>query len=262
MAVAAGTTFYALLAVFPALGALISLYGLIADPAAIQSQISALSTVIPGGLAEIAGEQARRIASTNSSALSFGFVSGLVLSIWSANAGVKALFDALNIVYEVREVRSFIRLNATSLAFTAGMIVFIIIALLGTVGIPAIASVVHLGGPAAWLVELARWPALLVVVAVLLAVLYRFGPCLIDAKWRWISPGSAAASIVWLAASAGFAWYAAHFGSYNQTYGTLGAAIALMTWMWISLNIVLAGGEINMEIDRQAGIAPKQKATQ
>jgi membrane protein len=257
MAVAAGVTFYALLAIFPALAALVSLYALIADPTTIQSHLDLLSSIVPGGAMQIITEQVNRIASKGVGELGFGFALGLLVSLWSANAGMKAMFDALNIVYRAKEKRGFFRLNLVSLTFTLGMIIFTMLALIGIVGVPLAVDYFGLKGVGDGWVSVARWPALLVIVAVVLALLYRFGPCRPDTHLRWISPGSAIASLMWLAASAAFSWYAANFGSYNQTYGTLGAAVGMMTWIWISLNVVLVGGEVNAQFDSQTRISDK-----
>lgn len=252
MSVAAGVTFYGLLALFPALGALVSLYALVADPTTIQQQLNSLGSILPGGATEIIGDQIKRIASKGGGTLGFGFIAGLAISLWSANSGVKAMFDALNIVYNEKEKRGFIRLNLVSLLFTLGMIVFMIVALSGIVVLPVVLNFVGMASAGKWLTSLARWPILLGAVVLALAALYRWGPCRPDAHWRWLTPGSAIAAVLWVVASAGFSYYAANFGSYNETYGTLGAAIGMMTWMWISINVVLLGGEINAQIESQS----------
>jgi membrane protein len=251
MSVAAGVTFYALLSIFPAIAAFVSLYGLVGDPGRIQEHLSSMSGFLPGGAVEIVGDQVKRIASKGGSTLGFGLVLGLATALWSANAGVKAMFDALNIVYEAKEKRGFIALNLRSLAFTVGTVVFLLVALTAIVGIPLALTYVGFGPITEWLVWLGRWPALLAAVILMLALLYRYGPCRDTGQWRWVSPGSAIAAFLWLIASAGFSYYAANFGSYNETYGTLGAAIGLMTWLWISINIVLMGGEINSQLEER-----------
>ncbi|QFU18033.1 YihY family inner membrane protein [Microvirga thermotolerans] len=249
--VAAGVTFYALLAIFPAITALVSIYGLFADPVTIQSHLSALAGVLPGGAIDIVGEQVGRIASKGSGTLGLGFLVGLAVALWSANAGMKSIFDALNIVYEETEKRSFVMLNAVSLAFTLGAIVFLLTALGAVVVLPVVLEYVGLGPWAETLVAVLRWPALLVGVILGLALIYRYGPSRDNAKWRWITPGSIAASVLWLAGSMLFSWYVANFGKYNETYGSLGAAIGFMTWIWISTIIVLLGTEINAEMEHQ-----------
>jgi membrane protein len=260
MSVAAGVTFYALLSIFPAIAAFVSLYGLVGDPGRIQEHLNSMSGFLPGGAVEIVGDQVKRIASKGGSTLGFGLVLGLATALWSANAGVKAMFDALNIVYEAKEKRGFIALNLRSLAFTVGTVVFLLVALTAIVGIPLALTYVGFGPITEWLVWLGRWPALLAAVILMLALLYRYGPCRDTGPWRWVSPGSAIAAFLWLIASAGFSYYAANFGSYNETYGTLGAAIGLMTWLWISINIVLMGGEINSQLEER--VEPEKAKTQ
>jgi len=251
MSVAAGVTYYALLAIFPAIAALVSIYGLFADPVTIQQHLQTLSGVLPGGALEIVGEQVKRIASQGGGALGFGFVVGLLISLWSANAGMKAVFDALNIVYDEEEKRSFIRLNLQSLAFTIGALLLVLIALAGIVVLPIVLNFVGLAGKTEWLISLARWPALLVVIVLALAVLYRYGPSRDEAEWKWVTPGGLVAAVLWLAGSMLFSWYVSNFGSYNETYGSLGAVIGFMTWIWLSSVVVLLGAEINAETEHQ-----------
>ena len=248
---AAGITFYALLALFPAIAALVSIYGLFADPATIQDHLNSLSGVLPSGALEIIGEQVKRISSQGGGALGFAFFFGLAISLWSANAGMKAVLDALNVAYGEEEKRSFVQLNLRSLAFTLGIIVFIVVAIGAIVIIPIVLNLVGLGSAAEWIISLARWPVLLASIMLLLAALYRYGPSRESAQWRWISAGSIVAAVIWVIASMLFSWYVASFGSYNETYGSLGAVIGLLTWMWLSTIIVLVGAELNAEIEHQ-----------
>ena len=251
MAVAAGVTYYALLAIFPAIAALVSVYGLVADPATIQDHLNALSGVLPGGALDIIREQVTRIASQGGGTLGFSFVFGLVLSLWSANAGMKAVIDALNIVYDEEEKRTFVQLNLQSLAFTLGAIAFILLALAAIVVLPIILDFIGLGSGIESLLALARWPILLAVVVAGLAVLYRYGPSRDKAEWKWVTPGGLVAAVLWLVVSMLFSWYVANFGSYNETYGSLGAVIGFMTWIWISSIVVLLGAEVNAEMEHQ-----------
>jgi membrane protein len=251
LAVAAGVTFYGLLALFPALAALVSIYGLFADPATIQDHLNLLSGVLPGGALEVVSEQVKRITSKGSGTLGFAFFSGLAISLWSANAGVKAVFDALNVAYDEEEKRGFIALNLRSLVFTLGMILFVLVTVGAIVDIPVLLDFIGLGQVTEWIISLARWPVLLGAIVLLLAVLYRYGPSRDTAQWRWISAGSLVAAVVWVAASMLFSWYVANFGNYNETYGSLGAVIGFMTWMWLSTTVVLVGAELNAEIEHQ-----------
>ncbi|KLK94475.1 membrane protein [Microvirga vignae] len=249
--VAAGVTYYALLAIFPAIAALVSIYGLFSDPATIQDHLNAMSGVLPGGALEIIGEQVKRISSQGGGALGFGFIFGLVLSLWSANAGMKAVFDALNIVNNEDEKRSFIRLNLVSLSFTLGAILFILVALGGIVVLPIVLNFIGIGGGAEWLLAIIRWPVLLIGVTLGLSLIYRFGPSRDKAEWRWVTPGGLIAAVLWIAVSMLFSWYVSNFGSYNETYGSLGAVIGFMTWIWLSSIVVLLGAEINAEMEHQ-----------
>ncbi|ANY82886.1 hypothetical protein BB934_32165 (plasmid) [Microvirga ossetica] len=251
MAVAAGVTYYALLAIFPAIAALVSIYGLFADPATIHDHLNALSGVLPSGALDIVREQVVRIASKGSGTLGVSFLIGLVLSLWSANAGMKAMIDALNIVYDEEEKRSFLKLNLESLAFTLAAIGFILLALAGIVVLPVILSFVGLGSGTEWLLSLARWPILLACVVLGLSLLYRYGPSRDKAEWKWVTPGGLVAAVLWLVVSMLVSWYVANFGSYNETYGSLGAVIGFMTWIWISGIVVLVGAEINAEMEHQ-----------
>jgi membrane protein len=251
MAVAAGVTFYALLAIFPAIAAFVSLYGLVADRATLAGHLDLLANVMPSGGLDIITEQLTRLTAQKNAALGVGFVSGLGVALWSANAGIKAMFDALNVAYDEEETRSFIRLNAISLTFTAGAILFLLLGLGAVAVVPLVLAYLGLPGLSEGLISVGRWPVLFVMATLGLSILYRYGPSRADAKWRWITPGSVIAALLWIAASLGFSWYAANFASYNETYGTLGAAIGFMTWIWLSTAIVLLGAELNAEAEHQ-----------
>jgi len=251
LAVAAGVTFYALLALFPAVAALVSIYGLFADAGTIQDHLNTLGSFLPGGALDVVGEQVKRITSKGSGTLGFAFFSGLAISLWSANAGMKAMFDALNVAYDEDEKRGFIALNLRSLAFTLGAILFLVLALVGVVVVPVVLNFIGLGKAAEWIISLARWPVLLAIVIGGLAVLYRYGPSRNNAQWRWISAGSILAAVVWVVGSMLFSWYVSNFGNYNETYGSLGAAIGFLTWIWLSTTIVLVGAELNSEMEHQ-----------
>ena len=250
MAIAAGVTFYALLAIFPAIAAIVTLYGLFADTHSIVTQLNSLSGVLPGGAIDVVGSQVTRIASRPHSSLGVAFIISLLISLWSANSGVKAMFDALNVVYNVEDRRSFIKLNAVSLFFTLAAIALLLAALASVVIVPIIVNFLPMQSLAGPIMKIARWPVLLILIGLGLSVVYRFGPHREHAQWRWISWGSGVAAIAWLGASLLFSWYAANFGSYNETYGSLGAAIGFMTWMWLSSIVVLLGAEIDAAMER------------
>jgi membrane protein len=250
-ALSAGVTYYILLSLFPALTALVSIFGLFGDTAVIEEQVDSLALVIPAGGLDIIHQQLDRLTAQGSGTLGFAFIAGLLTSLWSANASVKAMFDALNVVYGERERRSFIKLNALSLLFTAGLLVFTIVAIAAIVVLPTILNLLFLGYSTEWAIALLRWPALFVIVVLGLSVIYRYGPDRADAKWRWVSWGSAFAALLWMLVSMTFSWYVANFGSYNETYGSLGAVIGFMVWTWLSVSVVLLGGELNAEMEHQ-----------
>jgi membrane protein len=249
--IAAAVTFYAILALFPAIAAFVALYGLFADPATISSHLNSLAGILPGGAIDVIGGEISRVAAQGSKSLGLTFVIGLLTALWSANAGVKAIFDALNMVYNEHESRGIIKLNLASLVFTTGAIVFLLVAIAAIVVFPIALGYLGLSGAAQLIVSIARWPVLLIVVGLALAVLYRFGPDRAKPRWRWVSWGSAFATVLWLAASIAFSYYAAHFGNYNKTYGSLGAVIGFMVWIWISMIVLLVGAEINAELEHQ-----------
>ena len=251
LAVAAGVTFYVLLAVFPTISAFVSIYGLVADSATLTGHLEALRGVLPEAGVQIVGEQLARLTSGGETALGIAFFTSLALAIWSANAGAKALFDALNVIYDEREKRGFFRLNFTSLTFTAGALVLLTLGLVAVAVVPIALDYFGLRSVVERLVAALRWPVLFLVVSFGIALLYRYGPSRSNAQWRWLTIGSVLAACFWLAGSLLFSWYAANFASYNETYGTLGAAIAFMTWIWLSTAIILVGAEINAEIEHQ-----------
>jgi membrane protein len=251
VAVAAGVVFYALLAVFPAITALVSLYGLFADPSTISQHLSLAAGILPQGGLDIVQEQINRITSKGNATLGLGFIFGLGLALWSANAGMKAIMDALNIVYDEKEERGFIRLNLASLTLTVGAILSLLLAIAAVIVLPLLLTYVGLSSVAKTLVQVLRWPALFALVVIGLAVLYRFGPSRREARWEWLTVGSLFGSMAWLLASAILSWYLANFADYNATYGSLGAAIGLMMWLWISSIVILFGAELNSEIEHQ-----------
>jgi membrane protein len=251
LALAAGMTYYSLLAIFPALAALVAVYGLFADPSAITRHLDQVSGVLPGGAIEVTREQLTRVASKGSQTLGLTFLIGLGVSLWSANAAMKSLFDTLNIVYGEEEKRGFVKLNAISLLFTVGGILFVVAALGAIVVIPVALKYIGLSEAADLLLRLGRWPAMFVVLTLALAVIYRYGPSREAPQWRWITWGSAMAAILWLGISALFSWYASSFGNFNETYGSLGAVIGFMTWLWISAIVILLGAELNAEMEHQ-----------
>lgn len=251
LAVAAGVVFYGLLALFPAVTALVSLYGLFGNASAINDHLASLGGILPGNAIDIIHEQIVRLTAKSGAKLGFGFVIGLVLSLWSANAGMKAVMDALNVVYGEKEKRSFIKLNLVSMTFTLGAIVSVLLAIGAVVVLPVALNFIGLQSMVDLLFRVARWPALLALIIVGLAVLYRYGPSRREPRWRWLTVGSVAAAATWLVGSALLSWYLANFANYNATYGSLGAAIGMMMWMWMSSIVILFGAQLNAEIEHQ-----------
>ena len=254
MSVAAGVTFFALLALFPAIGAFVSLYGLFADVHQAEHQLRLLRGIVPPGVIEFVGGEMKRIAAAHSGGLGLAFGISLLISLWSANGAVKALFDGLNVAYEERESRGLVKLNLISLAFTLGGLVFVALALSAVVVAPVLMHVLHLdrvGG--AWLAEL-RWPVLLLITVGLISLIYAFGPSRTRPRWSWITWGGTFAAVLWVGASLLFSWYVANFAHYDKTYGSLGAVVGFMTWIWYSTIIVLFGAELNSELEHQTAV--------
>jgi membrane protein len=191
------------------------------------------------------------VLSKGDAKLGVAFVVSLLLAVWSANGGMKAIIDALNVVYNETEKRGFLKLNLVSLAFTFGGLVSLLLAITLVVAAPVVLSTIGLGPLGAALLKYGRWPALALMVLLGLAILYRFAPSRKSPEWRWVSVGSVTAAITWLAASALLSYYLEHFADYDATYGSLGAAIGLMMWMWMSTIVVLLGAELNSEIEHQ-----------
>lgn len=249
--VAAGITFFGLLALFPAVTALVSLYGLFADPATVRDHLFALSFMLPAGTFQIVEEQITRIVAQDSGALTFKLVLGLGIALWGANAGMKAVIDGLNVAYEETEKRSFIKLNALSLALTLAALIVVLLATFTVMLAPAVIEALRISGAAVIVLAVLRWAVMAVLLTLGLSVLYRFGPDRAYARWRWVTWGGAFAALLWLAVSAGLSAYLSNFADYNATYGSLGAAVALMMWIWLSACAVLIGAELNAEMEHQ-----------
>jgi membrane protein len=249
--VAAGTTFFLLLAIFPALAAMVSLYGLAADPITISEHVADVKGYVPSAVIDMLGNELKRLTENRGTALGFGFVSGLAVALWSANNGIRALFDALNVAYDEKEKRGFFKLLFVSLSFTLGAIVFAAVLLNVVVGVPIVIKFLNLGPVGDLLVTVLPAIVLFTMAIFGLATLYRFGPSRTRPKWRWITPGSIFAAVVWLIFSTLFSWYLSHWTDYSATYGSLGAIIGVMMWMYLSLWVVLVGAELNAEIEHQ-----------
>jgi membrane protein len=251
LAIAAGVTFYLLLALFPAIAASVAIYGLFADPSDMGEHLEKVAAFLPTNAVRFVEEQMNRLASQREESLGLMSVVGIGVSLWSANAGTKALFDALNVAYDEAEKRSFVRLNAISLAVTLGGLLFLFLALGVIVVLPIALRYVGFGDAADLAVKILRWPLLFAALITALTLLYRFGPSRDQPRWRWVSLGSIVAAVGWVLTSAAFSWYAENLASFDETYGTLGAAIGFMLWLWLTVIVVLTGAELNAEIEHQ-----------
>jgi membrane protein len=251
LALAAGVVFYALVALVPAVAAGVSFYALFADAGTIGKHLSLAAGIVPADVLDMLRDEIARIASKSDGRLTFGFLLGLAVALWSANAGMKAIFDALNIIYDEQEMRSWVRLNLISLFFTVCAIGAVLLAVGAVVIFPLLLAAFGLSSLDEPIIGYLRWPVLCVLIILGLAVLYRYGPSRRPAKWRWINVGSMFAAAAWLAVSSLFSWYLANFANYNATFGSLGAVVGLMMWMWLSTIVVLVGAQLNSEIEHQ-----------
>jgi membrane protein len=252
--VAAGVTFFGLLALFPAITALVSVYGLFADPATVRDHLFALSFMLPAGTFQIVEDQISRIVTQGSGALTFKLVISLGIALWGANAGMKAVIDGLNVAYEEAEKRSFIALNALSLALTLAALVVVLLAIFTVTIAPAVIAALKMSDTATTAFAALRWLVMALVLTLGLSVLYRFGPSRARARWRWVTWGGVFAAVLWIAVSVGLSVYLSNFADYTATYGSLGAAVALMMWIWLSTCAVLVGAELNAEMEHQTAV--------
>jgi membrane protein len=252
--VSAGVGFYGLLAIFPAIAAFVTIYGLMMDPAAVEEQLAPLRTFMPADAYDILATQLHTLAAKERASLSVGLVLSIALTLWSAASGIKALLLALNIAYDEQEERGFIRLSALALAFTAGALLLVGISLFVIAAIPALVAMVPLPPPLESALLWTRWLVMAVLAIGGLCILYRYGPNRRPAKWRWVMPGAILATLLWLAASLAFSVYVAHFGSYDKTFGSLGAVVVLLMWFYLSAYAIGIGAELNAELERQTHV--------
>jgi membrane protein len=249
--VAAGVAFFSLLGLFPLLAALVSLYGLVADPVDVKRQLAYLYGVIPTDAIKILDDQLTTLTSKPKAELGVPLIGSLMLALWSSTQGVKALMSSLNVIYAENEKRSFFRFSLVALAFNLGAIAFLIVALTVIVAVPAVLAIIGLDRFSQNLLTLVWWPFLALAVMFGLAVLYRYGPSRNRARWRWVTWGAVFATVLWLAVSALFSFYVSRFADYDQSYGSLGAAVILLMWFYVSAFAVLLGAELNAEAEHQ-----------
>jgi len=253
--ISAGVAFYGLLAIFPGIVAGMAIAGLVMDPSAVVTQLDSLSRFLPQEAAQIVIDQATAVAGSESGGLGLAAIFGILVALYSASKGVTSLMDGLNVAFEIEEKRGLVKYYLTAFALTIGLIVgfLLIIAILAL--LPVILAFLQFGDFAQTIMSLIRWPVVLAVLAVGLAILYRYAPSRGPVPWHWISPGAGAACILWLIGSVVFAIYVQNFGAYNETFGALGGVIVLLTWLWLSAFIVLMGAEVDSEIERQDKVA-------
>lgn len=249
--VSAGVAFFGLVAIFPAIAALISIAGLVLDPASIEAQLEELAGVLPENAAAIVQDQAREVAQGAATGVGLAAAGGILLSLYSASKGMKTLMEGMNIAYDEEESRGFIALNITALALTLFLIVGVLIAFAATLAAPALLGAMGLSEGVKAAVTYGRWPLLALLTIFGLAVVNRYGPSRENPKWQWVSVGAIVSTIIWVLGSIAFSIYVRNFGSYNETYGALGGVIILLTWLWLSAFIVLLGAELNSEIEHQ-----------
>ena len=249
--IAGGLALYALLAVFPALAAAVSIYGLFASPADIAAHLQQVGTALPEDAMRILQKQLSDLSQHPSDTLSVGVIIGIVLALWSARKGMVALMTATNVAYDEEEHRGFFKQLFVSLAFTSGAVIGFLAVLFLGVAVPVALSFLPLGHATQIVLLTVRWVLLFGVAVLGLAVLYRFAPDRHAARWRWITPGSLVAALLWLIGSALFALYVRNWGSYGETYGALGGVVVLLMWFYLSGYIVILGAEINAEMERQ-----------
>jgi len=248
---AAGVAFFGFLALFPALIALVTLVGVIADPAQITQQVESFTAGLPPTSRQLISDQLNAITQSSGGALTIGLLVSLLAALWSASSGTSNLMAAVNIAYEEKETRGFVKLRGIALLLTLGTVVFLVLTLGLIAVVPVVLQVVPLGPLGTVLAQVLRWALLLALIIVGLAVLYRVAPDRNPPKFRWVSVGSVLAALLWLLGSVGFSLYINYFGNYNKTYGALAGVIVLLLWFFLTSYIVLLGAEINAQSEYQ-----------
>lgn len=255
--VAAGVAFYAFLAFVPLLSAFVLTYGIVAEPSSVVRHMHALTSVMPQNAAQIVGDQLMSMTETGGGQKGFALVLAIVIALYGATKGATSIMTALNIAYDVGEGRGFLRKTLLSFVMTGGALLTLFLAVLAISASNAVEGLLpSLSGVTHFAIKAMFWLIAAAAVVLLLAVIYRYGPDRPDAPWRWITPGSAFAALSWLAATAGFGAYVSNFGNYNATYGSLGAVIVFLTWLYLSAYIVLLGAELNSELEQRAAAQP------
>jgi membrane protein len=249
--VAGGVTYAVLLALFPGLAALVSIYGLVFDRAQLQQQMAAVTGLLPEQSRNLIASQLHQLVTASGGALTLGLAVSVLIALWSASRGMAGLIVALNIAYGQKETRGFIKLALMAIGLTLALIIAGIVAIVLVAALPVAVQATGAGSFTAWLALILEWPLLAVLLLIGLSVLYRYGPDRRGAKWRWVSPGAIFAMVTWIVGSILFSTYVSHFNSYNKTYGSLGAVVILLTWLYLTAYVVMFGAEINAQAERQ-----------
>jgi membrane protein len=248
---AAGVAFFGFLALFPALIALVTLVGLVADPGQVTQQVQSFTAGLPQAAQQLISDQLAAITHSSDGALTLGLVVSLLVALLSASSGTSNLMTAVNIAYEEKETRGFLKFRAVALLLTFGTVVFLVLTLALTAVVPVVLHAIPLGPLGTLLAQMVRWTLLIVLIMIGLAVLYRIAPDRNPPKFRWVSVGSVMAALLWLLGTVGFSLYVKFFGNYNKTYGALAGVIVLLLWLFLTCYIVLLGAEINAEAELQ-----------
>lgn len=249
--VAAGIAFYALVSIFPAIAALVSVAGLFLDPADIAGQLETIVGMLPEEAAAILRDQVLKVTSGSQTGTGLVAVFGVAVALYGAMKGVLTLIEGLNIAYDEEEKRGIVRLYLTALVITLCAVLGTAISLGMVVLLPSLVAFAQLPQALEGAITILRWPLMAALAMLGLAAIYRYGPSREEPKWRWISVGAVVATALWIAGTLGFSIYVRNFGSYTETYGALGGVIVLLTWMWLSAYVILAGAELNAETEQQ-----------
>jgi len=250
--VAGGVTFFMLLALFPTLGAFVTIYGLFANPADAWGRLDFIYELLPPNVSDFLGNEMTRLAAGPTGQLTLTLIGTLALSLWAANGGVKTLFYGLNLAYHEVEKRNIVIYNLVCMGVTLSGILGIILTSLLVVGVPVVIALFGLQEEWAYLSPL-RWPVLFIIFVGFLNLLYRIGPSRTSPRWRWVTPGAIVAAVLSLLVSLLFSWFLTNFVR-TDSYGPLSAAMGFLLWTWISLQVVLMGARLNAEIEHQTAM--------
>lgn len=247
---ASSIAFYGLLSLFPAIAALISIWGMYADPIQVQQQLINLDQFIPSEAASIIEHQAEVVTANAGRGLNLTAIGSLLFTLYSASKSVQSFTEGLNIIYGEKEQRHFLVQIILNIVLTLGMIMLAIFMLFSVAILPAVMNFFPFADTLMMSLYYLRWLIMLCIITLGIAVLYRFGPNRSAPRWEWLSMGTLASTLLWILGSLGFSLYVSHFGSYNSTYGSIGAVVVLLMWFWLSAYIILLGASINCELER------------